>query len=130
MLAGFRTFFDRHPILGTLMGLTLLDAGYEAWTGKGFVPSSVNPLKASTFSETLSPGESAAVSLSVGESLELDAPATNPFTSLISSNPGVVAQPTAGAGGKIVTGASAKGSSTISAQYQDGTTASLLVTVT
>ena len=52
MFAGFRAFFDQHPILGTLMGLTLLDAGYGAWTGKGFVRKNdirvmvANPAKA------------------------------------------------------------------------------------
>jgi hypothetical protein len=129
MLAGFKTFFGNHPILASLMGLTVLDAAYEAWTGAGFVPTSVNPLKPSTFAETLSPGESAVLSLSVGESLELDAPASNPFVSLISSNAAVLTQPTTGTGNKVVTSAPAAGTATLKAQFQDGTTATLTVTV-
>lgn len=130
MLAGFKAFFGNHPVLATLMGITVLDAAYEAWTGAGFVPTTVNPLKPSTFAETLSPGESAVLSLSVGESLEVDPPATNPFTSLISSNPAVIAQPTGtGTGNKIVTTAPAAGTATLSAVFQDGTTATLAITV-
>lgn len=123
MFGRLSEFFEEHPVLTILGGLWTFSGVKRALTGAG-----LSGQASTNTTESLVVGETSTLSLSVNESLTLNAPAGNPIVSFISSNPTVfVAAPT---GGESVSGLAVKaGTSTLNVQFVSGSPAVVVVTV-